>query len=318
MKYRAGVALLAGVLAVSALTPLGVSFVYSDSMEPTINTDDGFVVLPAEGAAVGDVITFYSEQRGEYVTHRIVGETDAGYVTQGDNNPVTDQSVGYSHVSPADVEGQVLTVGGSPLTVPAVGTIVSEASRYRGVLALVGALSLVVGIGSNGRSRDVTSVGSMFRQLMIASVAVGVVAIVLGGSTVSLVITEDAGSSPETMTFEDGDRTTLEFTDTPTPFTHRVVSASGLRIVDSSSAGETLSLSVERVGDAESATVRFYHYPAVLPNGIVETAHGVHPLLAAVLTVVAAHVPVVGVYWLLVDGAEPLRTGRTRLPRRWS
>ncbi|WP_226479674.1 signal peptidase I [Natrinema amylolyticum] len=316
MRYRAGVALLAGVIAVSALTPLGVSFVYSDSMEPTIDTGDGFVVLPANDAAAGDVVTFYSDERDEYVTHRVVEETEVGYVTQGDNNQETDQAVGYSHVSPDDIEGRVLSVGESPLTAPALGTLVSESSQHRGILVLIGVVALTVSIGSNGRSRDVINTGSLFRQLILTSIAIGVVAIVISGSTVGLTITEAASSSPETMTFEDGDRTTLEFTNTPTPYTHRVTSASGLRIVDTIVAEETLSLTVEHVGDSESAAVQFYNYPAVVPKGIVETLHGIHPLLAAVFTVGAAHLPIVGVYWLLVDSSEPVRTARIQLPRR--
>jgi len=317
MNRTAGVALLAGVLVVSALTPLGVSFVYSNSMEPTIDTGDGFIVLPADDADTGDVITFYSDERNEYVTHRVVEETDAGYVTQGDNNEVRDQEVGYAHVSPRDVEGRVLTVGGAPLTVPALGTVVAEASRYRGVLLALGLAAAIVGMGANGRSRDVTSAGSLFRQLLLVSVAVGVVAIVLSASTISLTITAEASSSPQTLTFEVDNRTTVNFTDTPTPYTHRIAAASGIEITDTASEDETLTLFVERVRDSESATVRFYHYPAVLPEGFVAALHGVHPLLAAVGTVGAAHVPVAGVYWLLVDSAEPLRPARTRPPRRW-
>lgn len=317
MKYRVGVALLAGVLAVSALTPLGVSFVYSDSMEPTIDTGDGFVVLPADDAVTGDIVTFYSNERNEYVTHRVVEETETGYVTQGDNNQGTDQAAGYSHVTRDDIEGHVLTVGESPLTVPALGTLVATVSQHRGLLVLIGVITATVGVGSCGRTRDVITAGSLFRQLFLASIAIGVVAIVLAGSTVSLVITEDATPSPETMTFEDGDRTTLEFTQTPTPYTHRVVSASGVRVVDSTAADGTLSLSVARVDDSDSATIRFYHYPAVVPKGIVAVFHAIHPLLATLFTVGVVHLPIVGVYWLVVDSTEPVRTARIQPPRRW-
>ena len=68
----------------------GFAVVETGSMEPEIAAGD-FVVLHAEEEyAVGDVITFYDSERGEYVTHRIVLASEGMFATQGDANDSPD------------------------------------------------------------------------------------------------------------------------------------------------------------------------------------------------------------------------------------
>ena len=110
-------------------TPVLLSFVETGSMEPTIETGDGFIAVPAQVAGPvekGDVVTFQARELhgGGLTTHRVVDETDAGYITQGDNNPVTDQDGAEPHVTDGQIVAKALQVNGEPVVIPQFGTAV--------------------------------------------------------------------------------------------------------------------------------------------------------------------------------------------------
>lgn len=109
--------------------PLLVSFVTSESMSPTIEAGDGFVVLPgqvSEEIEEGDVIVFEAQELddGGLTTHRVVGETEAGYITQGDANPFTDQDGGEPPVTDDRIVATAPEVNGQVITIPRLGTAV--------------------------------------------------------------------------------------------------------------------------------------------------------------------------------------------------
>lgn len=64
--------------------------VVSGSMEPTINTGD-FIIInqKKKDYQENDIVTFI-DVNGSFVTHRIVGLTNNGYVTKGDANQSVD------------------------------------------------------------------------------------------------------------------------------------------------------------------------------------------------------------------------------------
>ncbi|PSQ57320.1 signal peptidase I [Halobacteriales archaeon SW_8_68_21] len=137
VKRTLSVALqLAAVLAVVSLVvgqflgqPILLSYVETGSMQPTLDPGDGFVAIPAQiagGIGTGDVVTFNAEeiQGGGLTTHRVVEETERGYVTRGDNNPFTDQDGGEPIVQDADVVAKALQVGGGVVVIPHLGTVV--------------------------------------------------------------------------------------------------------------------------------------------------------------------------------------------------
>ncbi|SFB79025.1 signal peptidase, endoplasmic reticulum-type [Halobiforma haloterrestris] len=120
------VALLAGQLLGQ---PILLGFVETGSMEPTIETGDGFVAVPSELAGepeVGDVVVFEAEEieGGGLTTHRIVEVTDRGYVTRGDANPFTDQDSGEPVVQDGQIVATALQVNGDVVTIPSLGTAV--------------------------------------------------------------------------------------------------------------------------------------------------------------------------------------------------
>lgn len=121
--------------------PLGVAFVETGSMAPTMEPGDGFVALPPTllgGVSEDDVVTFDAEiiQRGRLTTHRVVSETSEGYVTRGDANPFTDQQNGEPPVSRDRIAAEALQINGQVVVIPNLGDYVKF---VRAVFASVGA-----------------------------------------------------------------------------------------------------------------------------------------------------------------------------------
>jgi len=109
--------------------PILLSFVETGSMEPTLDTGDGFVAVPTELAGEineGDVVVFEAEeiQGGGLTTHRIVDETERGYITRGDANPFTDQDSDEPPVKEPQIVAVAWQPGGEVVTIPFVGAIV--------------------------------------------------------------------------------------------------------------------------------------------------------------------------------------------------
>ncbi len=132
----AGVALvLVALLAGSVLgVPVLLSYVETGSMEPTIETGDGFVPIPATSATSveeDDIVVFEAQEidGGSLTTHRVVEETEHGYVTEGDANPVTDQESGEPHVTDGQIVATAVEIGDDPITIPHLGTAILRVER---------------------------------------------------------------------------------------------------------------------------------------------------------------------------------------------
>lgn len=128
--------------------PVLLSYVETGSMSPTMEAGDGFVAIPAEIAGPveeGDVVTFQAQELhgGGLTTHRVVAVTDQGYVTQGDNNPATDQDGQEPYVTDGQVVAKALQIGDTVVVIPHLGTAVSaiqhgvESLQY-GLAAMLG------------------------------------------------------------------------------------------------------------------------------------------------------------------------------------
>lgn len=123
--------------------PLGLAFVETGSMAPTMEPGDGFVALPPVllgGVSEGDVVTFNAEEieNGRLTTHRVVAETSAGYITQGDANPFTDQQSAEPPVTRDRIVAEAVQIDGHVLVIPNLGEYVGA---IRGVFTTVGAVT---------------------------------------------------------------------------------------------------------------------------------------------------------------------------------
>ena len=108
--------------------PILLSFVTTGSMEPTIGAGDGFIAIPSQVSDIneGDVVVFEARELegGGLTTHRIVGETDEGYITQGDANPFTDQDSDEPPVTDEQIRATALEINGNVVTIPSLGTAI--------------------------------------------------------------------------------------------------------------------------------------------------------------------------------------------------
>ncbi|MFC5365366.1 signal peptidase I [Salinirubrum litoreum] len=301
-------------------TPLNVSYVTSDSMEPTIHAGDGYLLLDA-AVETGDVVT-YRATDGAYVTHRVVGETDAGYLTQGDANPSTDQTAGAPPVTDDRIVGRVVTLGGSPVTVPGVGPLFEFVDRFRlellgGIIALLSLDLLVREETARDPTRPVTTVGDVVPPLLVGFTLAGVLALTIAASPNELVYVATETATPGGRTIPVGETVTREVTASATqlPFTTVLAESTGAQIVAQSATDAGLDLTLSLPGHETTGprrvTLTTSVYPTTLPAGVLADLHAVHPLVARLASVGALTTPFAAAYLLLFDARSPLRLGTT-------
>lgn len=321
MRQWISVLVLGSVLALGllGLSPVYVSYVYSESMEPTISEGDGYLVVPAGEIAEGDIVTFHSEHRGEHVTHRVVGVEDGGYVTQGDNNARTDQATGHPFVREEEITGAVLTVGDRPLTIPSLHGVVTAVRTYWPLGALVAGIALVY--SSSERTRDVVRVSDLMDPLFLAIVLGGVIALTIGvpAFTATYTVTETPDDRESTVTAGETVARALELPIGPRPaYTHRIVDADGAAVTDHVTRGDATTVDLDVRGSEpgpHKVTIRLYQYPAIVPYRVVAALHALHPAAAASAVTAAVVSPAYLFHRVIVDNKTPIRT-RGSLARR--
>jgi len=111
--------------------PILLGYVETGSMQPVLEPGDGFIAIPSDIAGspdIGDVVVYRAEeiQGGGLTTHRIVGKTEAGYITQGDANPFPDQDGVEPPVSRSQIVAHALQVNGNVVVIPGIGGVVGE------------------------------------------------------------------------------------------------------------------------------------------------------------------------------------------------
>ncbi|ELZ95807.1 peptidase S26B, signal peptidase [Haloferax mucosum ATCC BAA-1512] len=338
------------VVALPALGPVSFGYVYSDSMEPTLTVDDGFILVSATDVVVGDIITYRTPQSGTLVTHRVVAVESDGYVTRGDANPSTDQAVGQPLVTDADIVGVVFEPRGRPLVIPGLGFAAGFVQSY--LLVLLGGLAAValsweVLTRRDRPRRDVLRSGQVVWPVMLTTFVVAAVFVATGAVTydVSSVVTETGvGNSLPVASDVVSD---LSVSVVQSPIATLIVESEGGRVVGVEDATVPASALNPFVVETSRQTVRVpvigatvpvvtgqtyevpfavrtpdapgtvavslavYPYPATLPESMLVTLHRVHPVVAAVVSVGAGLAPFAVAYWLLFDSSLPLRLPRT-------
>ncbi|NUB89813.1 signal peptidase I [Haloterrigena sp. SYSU A121-1] len=159
----AGIALVVVLLLVGQLLgqPILLGYVATGSMEPAMDAGDGFVAIPDladSSVEQGDVVVFEARELhgGGLTTHRVVGETEAGYVTKGDANPFTDQDGGEPHVTDGQIVAKAWRVNGEVVTIPRLGTAIMGAQNV--AESASGTVASVVGLTETGDSEGLGAV----------------------------------------------------------------------------------------------------------------------------------------------------------------
>ncbi|WP_290818222.1 signal peptidase I [Halovivax sp.] len=153
--------------------PILLGYVATGSMAPAMDAGDGFVAVPSPlsgDVSEGDVIVFEAQEinDGELTTHRVVDETEDGYVTRGDANPFTDQDAGEPPVTDGQVVATAAQVNGHVVTIPHLGTAVMGAQS----IAMTAVDSLAAAVGVPGEL-DAEGAGAMLVAIGIALLGLG-------------------------------------------------------------------------------------------------------------------------------------------------
>lgn len=338
MSRKVAIGLLAGVLVlgvVPAASPISVSYVYSDSMEPTLDEGDGYVLVPAGTVEEGDVITFYAPERDDYVTHRVVRKTERGYVTAGDANPTTDQASGLGWVQRDQVVGEVLTVAGSPVVLPGLGSFVASVRGSAGWLLGLAVAVLVLGELWGARSgttpnRKVLTAREVVMPVLFGALVASVVVLLGSGQHTSVAYAVTADGNAARGVLQAGETVTRSHVVRVArpPFTLAVIDTEGMtelgRSVHRTSDGLLVRSEVTlrtRIRTPESpgrlrTAIHLHTYPLTLPPLLIRRLHAIHPAVASTGVVLPVFLPIWVGYWLFVDGDAPIRAPRSRLLRR--
>jgi len=108
----------------------GKAVVVTGSMEPAIRPGDMVIVREQDVYDIGDIVLY---KANSYITHRIVGKTEDGYITQGDANNTDD----------GEIQREQL-VGKIILTIPKIGHVFSFLKTPLGILVLVTVLLILI------------------------------------------------------------------------------------------------------------------------------------------------------------------------------
>jgi len=108
-----------------------LAVVYSGSMSGTLEVDDIVVIRPRNSYGTGDIICF--KEGDSLVTHRIVEETQEGYITKGDaNNAVDVGTVAFGSI-----------VGAVVFVIPKAGAVQQFIMSLPGLLGLMAAVLII-------------------------------------------------------------------------------------------------------------------------------------------------------------------------------
>lgn len=126
--------------------PVGIAYVDSGSMEPTMTAGDAFIAVPSiltPAPEVGEIITYDAETMngGGLTTHRVHDKVETGYITKGDANLFTDQGAGEPPVTADQIVAEPLQIGPLVVVIPYLGTVIGMLQG-----AIVGVISGVAGV----------------------------------------------------------------------------------------------------------------------------------------------------------------------------
>lgn len=330
--------------------PLLIGYVETGSMVPTLQVGDGFIAIPtalAGDVGEGTVVTYEAQTLGGggLTTHRVVRETENGYITKGDGNPFTDQDNGEPPVQDPQIVAVALQINGELVVLPSLGNAALAVQQIvRAAISRVGGDSIggvgvtTTGVGvvlivgsllyglfeSEGRSPE----RSTSRDGMISGwLVLGGIILVLGLPVMTSMVVPTETSTARILSMESPDPTNpvqvevggsseLSYGIENSFYLTKVVileaPSPGVEFSDTVitvERGETASVTQTLYAPNETGTYARsrseYHYIQVLPVSVIEGLHSIHPYVAMSVITFLLISPVVGLY-LLVFGLQPI------------
>ena len=310
------------LMVVSPISPYVLAHAMGDSMEPTLPKGSLYVVDKTSEISNGDIIMFRSARENSLVTHRVVRETDTGYVTKGDNNPSPDQAAGVPPIPPSEVEGKVVSIRAYPLVIPGLG-VWSQFVGQNSVFVFGLIWTILIGRAAIRSSRTrvrLPTNGDIIRPLLGISIVLCVTVIILvsGTTTVPFYASDNPPQGVTDIPLDtDVVRTVPIEVSSYESATQQFVSVEGAQFQSAQPDPEnknTLLVTIQ-LGPYDSTgiyqtSVSVYHYPRILPYSVVAALHNIHPLIAGTAVSIVAFFPAIILYLLLIDPEKPLYTKR--------
>ncbi len=302
--------------------PVLLSYVTSDSMSPTLNRGDVFLINPLAEAKPNDIIVF--DLNGHWTVHRVVAETDEGYITKGDHNIATDQQGGStSIVKRESVAGVVPVLLETPIKIPEAGNYIQRSSGTS--MNIVLAVFMIAGgaILLTGKEEKRKKERKVYRlRYKTAYVAVSTVSIAM--LLLSVIATWGVVGFNYASTVAGGQRDgwylpeseferQIEIKNNALfPLLYLFSSDSDrVELKDESrilSAGEKAELSVHVKVPSETRIyyeeIKVHAYPLILPSDVIIRMYGLNPFLPLLAFAVEFAVVLVAVYYATRAGEE--------------
>lgn len=279
-----------------------LTYVYSNSMEPLIKTNDAFVILPSQNYQQGDIIMYRPVVLNErYITHRIIAWHERGYITKGDNSPYQDQDSGEPEVVLDRIVGKVLTINGQPLVFPGLGGIsaklqssLGKYSRYLSAvflwLAIFSALYVNRKNMRRPKPRHRLRLRHLYRMLVLCGGVLVFMSVYLGSRVeqVRYLVSEYPGTLGDQVEVNQPGKLTMSVNNNGlVPVWPVFTAITPLSIYDAPkfiAARSQHKIIIEVVPQQAVGVyqgyIQIYKYPILLPRVWVVYLHRLHPVLA--------------------------------------
>jgi signal peptidase len=271
-------------------------------MEPVIQVNDGFIVLPCSKLKSGDIIMYRPViLQAPYITHRIIEITENGYITKGDNAPCKDQDNKEPVVSKDRIVGRVVTICGSPLVFCGLGKLASflqfGLGMYSGKISVMFlVLSIITAIIPNHKSHRKKKtqyrlrLRHIYRVIVIIAVMFTAVTVYLGSNVckIKYLVSEYPGISGDQVEVNKSGQLKIIVKNMGFFPTFTIISAAEPLFVYASPecirprCEEEVIINVlpQRRTGIYHGYIRICKYPALLPRTCVVSLHRLHPVIA--------------------------------------
>lgn len=283
-----------------------LTYVYSNSMEPLIKVNDAFIVRPASKLKVGDIIMYRPVVlKAPYITHRIIGTGENGFITKGDNSPYPDQEGGEPEVTADRIAGKVFTIQGQPFIIPGLGNLTAKLKSGLGnytkylsvVFFILGVLSLFIGsrrISHRRKPRRRWRLKHLYRAITVIAIILVIVSIYAGSrvSQVKYLVSEYPGNLGDQIEVGKPGQLIMKVNNNGlVPVWTVLTGIAPLSIGEApdfipARSFKTIALNVlpHHETGIYQGYVQIYNYPVLLPRSWILYLHALSPVLAIIAT----------------------------------